>query len=161
MDATGATMIVEPDGMVADANQRALDMLGVTLDQLRSLPPGSFNPEPPDPAADAQFRESWEAQRSPDLVGESTIKLLDGTRKRVKFAIAPTDDGRFRVILEPTSGSVEQDAKVYTAGQVLGEWRAAERRLSDLAEGSPEAAAVRAEIERFRSRYQAFFSKGT
>jgi PAS domain-containing protein len=161
MDAAGATMIVDQDGMIADADERALEILGVTLDQLRSLPPGSFSPEPPDPAASAEFRESWEAQRTPDLVGESTIKLLDGTRKRVKFAIAPVGDGRFRVIIEPTQGSVEQDAKVYTAGQVLGEWRAAERRLTRLADGSAEAEAVLAEIERFRRQYQAFFDRSS
>jgi PAS domain-containing protein len=157
--ATGATMIVNADGRVADADQAALDMLGVTLEQLRALPPGSFNAEPPNVEREAEFRDTWERRDRPDLVGEATLKLLDGTKRRVKFVIAPVGDGRFRVVMEAAAGSVEQEPTVYTAGRVLGEWRAAERRLADLPPGSAEALAVQAEIDRFRVRYQAFFDR--
>ena len=97
--------------------------------------------------------------RSPDLVGESTIRLLDGSLKRVKFAISPVGEGQFKVILEPAAGSVEQRPKLYTAGQVLTEWRAAERQLAALPPDSAEADAVRAEIERFRATYQEIFTQ--
>jgi PAS domain-containing protein len=155
----GAALIVDADGQVADADDRALEMLGVTFEQLRTLPPGAFNAQPADPDADRAFRSSWEARRSPDLVGESTIKLLDGTLKRIRFAIVPLDSGQFRIILEPAESPVGQAPKVYTAGQVLSEWRAAERRLADLPPGSADADAVRAEIERFRTTYQEIFTR--
>jgi PAS domain-containing protein len=161
MGTTGAALVVDADGQVAEADDRALEILGVTFEQLRSLPPGSFNAEPADVDAERAFRASWEAQRSPDVVGESTIKLLDGTLKRVKFAIVPLDGGQFRIILEPTEGAVGEQPRLYTAGQVLSEWRAAERRLADLPPDSADAEAVRAEIERFRATYQEIFARRT
>ena len=48
---------------------------------------------------------------------------------------------------------------VYTAGQVLAEWRAAERRLDAIPEGTAEWRAVRRDIDHFRSRYQAMFKR--
>jgi len=48
---------------------------------------------------------------------------------------------------------------VYTAGQVLAEWRAAERRLDAIPEGTAEWRAVRHDIDVFRRRYQAMFKR--
>lgn len=152
-----ATMILEADGTAVDASPAVLDLLGVSLEQLRTLPPGAFAPEPPDPAADAAFREAWESQGSPDIGGQGTVKRLDGTKVRVRFAISPIDDGRFRVVLEPIEGSVDKAPTVFTAGQVLAEWRAAERQLTALEPDTAEFARVQAEIERFRASYQELF----
>ena len=68
---TDATMILNEDGTAADASPAALDILGVTLDQLRELPGGAFSANPPDPQADAAFRERWERQGSPEIGGEA------------------------------------------------------------------------------------------
>ena len=78
-------MILNADGSTADANREALDMLGVTHDELVGLPAGAFSPEPPDPEADAAFREQWERQGTPDIGGEATLRRLDGSSVRVKF----------------------------------------------------------------------------
>ncbi len=150
-------MILNGDGTAVEASPEALAILGVTLDQLRALPGGAFAATAPDADGDAAFREQWERQGSPDIGGEVTILRLDGKKVRLKFAISPLDDGRFRAILLPTSGMTEDPPSVYTAGHVLAEWRAAERRLTELRPGSPELASVQADIDTFRRRYQELF----
>ena len=153
------TLILNADGSTADANAAALELLRVTLDELRALPPGAFSPEPLDPAAGEAFREDWERQGSPDLSGEGTIRRLDGSEVRVKFGITPTEDGRFVAIMEEVAAPVEAPQVLYTAGQVLAHWRAAERRLAEIPEDSDEWRAVMQEIDTFRSRYHALFDR--
>ena len=153
------TVILNPDGTTADANAAALEMLGVTLDVLRSLPPGALSPEPPDPIGEAAFRERWEADGQPAIGGQATVKRLDGSHVRVKFGITPLEDGRFVAMLEPVDTPPDAAPVVYTAGQVLAEWRAAERRLTEIAEGSAEWRAVRRDIDMFRKRYQEMFER--
>jgi PAS domain S-box-containing protein len=156
---TDATMILNEDGTAADASPAALQILGVTLDQLRELPTGAFSATEPDPAADAAFREQWERQGSPDIGGEATLRRLDGEQIRVKFAISPLDDGRYQAVLIPVGGATDAPPTLYTAGEVLAEWRAAERRLAALPPDSPEIDAVHADIAAFRTRYQDVFKR--
>lgn len=153
------TLTINADGKIADANEAALDLLRVTLEQARALPPGAFSAEPPDPAADKSFREQWEREGTPDIGGEGTLRRPDGTSVRVKFGITPLDDGRFLAILEEIDAGHDAPPILYTAGQVLAEWRAAERRLAAIVEGSPEWTAVSDEIEVFRRRYHALFDR--
>jgi PAS domain-containing protein len=152
-----ATMTLRPDGTVDDANPEALSLLGVTLPQLRSLPPGAFSPEPPDPEAQAAFRAQWEAGGRPDVGGDATLQRLDGTKVRVRFAIAEQPDGRYVAVLAPIRGSTNAPPRLFTGGHILAEWRAAERRLAEVHSDSPEAARVRAQIERLRELYQDLF----
>lgn len=153
------TLTINADGTMADADQAALDLLRVTLQQLRELPPGAFSAEPPDPAASEAFRAQWEREGTPDIGGEGTLRRPDGTTVRVKFGITPLDDGRFLAILEEIEAEHDAPPLLYTAGQVLAEWRAAERRLAAIAEGSPEWTAITDEIEVFRRRYHALFDR--
>ncbi len=152
-------MILNPDGTTEDANPAALDLLGVTLEQLRRLPPGAFSPEAPDPEAQAAFRSEWERVGTPDIGGEATIQRLDGSQVRVKFGISPIEEGRFVAVMEPVATTVDAPPSLYTAGQVLAEWRAAERKLADVPEGSAEWRAVNRDIESFRARYHEFFKR--
>ena len=152
-------MILNADGSTAEANPEALEMLGVTHDELVALPAGAFSPEPPDPEADAAFREQWKRQGTPDIGGEATLRRLDGSSVRVKFGITPIEEGRFVAVLEPVGAPTDAAPIVYTAGQVLAEWRAAERRLDAIPEGTAEWRAVRHDIDVFRRRYQAMFKR--
>jgi PAS domain S-box-containing protein len=152
-------MILNADGSTADANREALDMLGITHDELVGLRPGAFSPEPPDAEADAAFREEWQRQGTPDIGGEATLRRLDGSSVRVKFGITPIEEGRFVAVLEPVGAPTDAAPVVYTAGQVLAEWRAAERRLDAIPEGTAEWRAVRHDIDVFRRRYQAMFKR--
>jgi PAS domain-containing protein len=153
------TLTINADGTIADANDAALHLLRVTLEQVRELPAGAFSAEPPDPAAGEAFREQWEREGTPDISGEGTLRRPDGTSVRVKFGITPLDDGRFLAILEEIDADQDAPPILYTAGQVLAEWRAAERRLAAIVEGSPEWTAVMDEIEVFRRRYHALFDR--
>ena len=152
-------MVINADGTTADASPAALELLGLTLEQLRALPPGALSPEPADPVAQAAFREEWERQGLPDIGGEATMRRLDGTSIRVKFGITPIEDGRFLALIEPVAGPVHQPPTVYTAGQVLAEWRAAERRMIEIPPDSAEWHDAQAEIDQFRNRYQELFKR--
>ena len=154
---TDATMVLEADGRAVDASPAALELLGVTLEQLQAMPPGAFSPNAPDPAEAAAFRSAWEASGSPGLFGESTIVRTDGTHARVRFAITPHLDGRFLVGLESTRTPLDEEPRLYTAGEILTAWRAAERQLVALEPGSAEHVAAEAEIATFRERYQRLF----
>lgn len=152
-------MILNADGTTVDANDAALELLRVTLDELQALPPGAFSTEPQDPVAREAFLEQWQRQGTPDLAGEATIRRLDGSEIRVKFGITPIEDGRFVAMMEEVETKLEARTVVYTAGQVLAEWRAAERRLAEIPEGSAEWRAVSRDIDTFRARYQALFKR--
>jgi hypothetical protein len=154
-------MIVTADGVVEHANDDALRLLDVTLDELRALPPGSFSAEAPDPEASAAFQEQWAADGKPDIGGMGSLKRQDGSTVRVRFAIAPRPDGRYMVLLEELEGSTARPTVMYTNGEVLSQWRAAERRLDELVPGTDDWANAQSEIELWRSTYQALFRRLT
>ena len=154
------TIILTADGRYSEANDAALDLLGVTLDELRASAPNRFAVEPTDPEADAAFRAAWEASGKPDVGGATTIRRADGTRARVKFAIREMDDGSYTVLLTSVPDSPREPTAVYTAGHVLAAWRAAERQLEALADDAPERPGIMADIEGFRERYQLLFQRG-
>ena len=153
------TLTLNPDGTAADANDEALALLRVTLAELRALPAGALSVDPPDPAASQAFREQWERAGEPDIGGEGTLRRPDGSTVRVKFGITPLEGGRFLAIMEEIPVATEAPPVLYTAGQVLAEWRAAERRLAAIVEGSAEWQAINEEIEIFRRRYHALFEQ--
>jgi PAS domain S-box-containing protein len=152
--------MVTADGGYRDANRAALDLLGLTLAELRASAPGRFAAEPTDADADAAFRAAWEASGRPDVGGATTIRRADGTKARVKFAIRQMDDGSYTVLLTPVPGAPREPTRVYTAGDVLAAWRAAERQLETLAEDAPERHEILADIAMFRERYQLLFQQG-
>ncbi len=153
-----ARVILNPDGTIASANDAALDLYGASLAELRAAPPGAFSAQPQSPAAQAALREAWESEGQPDLVGETTLRRLDGTDRRVAFGITRLGDGRFAAILRPVDEPADAELKLFTAGQALARWRAAERQLEAIAPGSPEALDVQREIDRFRIAYHQLFA---
>ncbi len=60
-------------------------------------------------------------------------------------------------MLEPVAGPTEQPTTMYTAGQVLAEWRAAERRMITIPPDTAQWHHAQAEIDLFRQRYQELF----
>jgi PAS domain-containing protein len=154
------TIIVTADGAYSDANASALELLGVTLDEFRASSPGRFSVELSDPDAEAAFREQWEAAGRPDVGGSSMIRRADGSQVRVKFAIREVDDGTYMVLLTPVPVEPGAPAALYTAGEVLAAWRAAERRLEAVSEDAPERHEILEDIAEFRQRYQLVFQRG-
>ena len=154
------TIVVAADGRYSEANAAALELLGVTLDELRASDAGRFAAEPADAEADAAFRVAWEASGKPDVGGATTIRRADGTSARVKFAIRQMDDGSYTVLLTPVPDAPREPTSVYTVGDVLAAWRASERQLEALSEDAPERSGIMADIEDFRERYQLLFKRG-
>jgi PAS domain-containing protein len=153
-----ARVILNPDGSIANANEAALSLYGATLAELRAAPRGSFSANAQSPEAQAALREAWESQGQPDLVGETTIRGLDGTERRVAFGITRLGDGRFAAILRPVEEPAGNELKVFTTGQVLAKWRAAERELEVIEPESDEALNIKREIDLFRAAYQQLFA---
>ncbi len=156
---TDAILIINDDGTYADASPAALDILGVSLTQLRAAEPGMFAADPTPPDEDAAFRTAWKASGSPDIAGETTIRRGDGAPIRVRFVVALRDDGRFLAVLDQVDPPRSESAptKLFTLGEVLGAWRAAERRLESIPPDAPEWAALQSELHQLRDQYQQLF----
>ena len=153
----GALIIIDAEGRYLDGNARALEILGVTLEELRAASGTTFAVEPPDPAQSQAFRVAWEAQGRPDITGESSIRRPDGKEVRVRFAINARADGTYAAALEPVPANPGGAASVRTVGAILAAWRAAERRLETLAPGSNEWMAAQEEVAWLREQHATVF----
>jgi PAS domain-containing protein len=152
-----ARLVLNADGTIADANDAALSLYGATLAELRASPPGAFSAYDQAPEDRAALREAWESEGQPDLVGETTIRRLDGSERRVGFGVTRLHDGRFAAVVRALDEPPRHELKVFTAGDVLARWRAAERRLEAIDPASLESATIAQEIEQFRQAYQRLF----
>ena len=152
-----ARLILNSDGTIADANEAAVTLYGSTLAELRAAPPGTFSAAPQSPDDRQAFREAWESEGQPDLVGEATIRRLDGSRVRVSFGLTRLHDGRFAAVARPVDSPPGDELKLFTVGEVLARWRAAERRLEALEPDSAAAQTIDRDIQRFRQAYHERF----
>lgn len=148
-----ARILVGADSTIIGATDAALEILGMSLDELRALPPGGLSLEE-DKAGREGFEDAWQEAGRGAIVGAGTVRLLDGRLIRVRYLIDPSPDGTFEVILERSQEAIGEPPRAYTVGSVLSAWRTAERSLAALAPDSPEWAAAQAEIEHFRTEYQ-------
>jgi hypothetical protein len=89
-------------------------------------------------------------------VGTAGIRRADGTTIRVSYAIE-ADESAVRARIWPVDGSPDAPTTLYTVGDVLREWRAAERELAELSPGTPEWARTLDEIVVLRRQYQEIF----
>ncbi len=152
-----ARFVVAPDGRVEEANEPALDLLGVTLEELRAAPPGAFNASGEAEAAEA-MREAWETTRATAVMGETTIRRADGERVHVRYVVRVRDDGKYVFGIRRLTGRAPSpDAVFASAGQALAAWRAAERRLEELLPGSPDWERVQQEVASLRGEYRRLF----
>jgi PAS domain-containing protein len=151
-----AELSLDRTGRYLDANDAALELLGVSLPELLASSPDRFAIEPADEGEQASLREEWASGGSRSLVGTTGLKRADGQTIRVSYAIEPAGEG-FRARLSRIEGSPEAPSSLYTVGSVMREWRAAERQLSELLPGSEDWARTKSEIEMLRARYQELF----
>ena len=151
--------VIELDaaGRYVGANDVALEILGVTLDELLASTPDRFAVEPADPEAQAALESQWERDGRAPVVGTTPLRRADGRVIRVTYGIAPTEDG-FEARIRPADAAPSDAPTLYTVGDVLRQWRAAERRLAELTPASTDWSDAQAEIEMLRRLYQDLFA---
>ena len=153
-----ARIRVGADSQVISATPAALELLELSLDELRSLPPGSLSLEQ-DRGSSAEFAAAWEGSGRAPMVGAGTIRRLDGSLLRLRYYIWAQDDGSVEIIFERSQESVNEPSRAYTIGKVLSAWRAAQRQLEALEPGSEEWRAAEAENTYFRAEYRRLSSQ--
>jgi hypothetical protein len=153
MDRRDARIVVAEDSTILEATDAALELLELTFEQLRALPPGSLSLDE-DRAAAVGFAAAWDGSGRGEIVGSGSVRLLDGRLLRIRYHITPHPDATFEVIIERADEAVTHPPRTYTVGTVLSAWRAAERKLETVVPGSEEWRSAQAEIEYFRSEYQ-------
>ena len=153
---TEAVVTIDAAGHYVDANAAALRLLGVSLAELRTSAPDRFAMRPAIEADQAALRARWETGGAQPLIGTAGLRRADGTTIRISYAIEAVDGG-YRARIWQVSGAPDAPSSVFTVGEVLREWRVAERVLAELAPGTPEWARTRIEIDLLRGRYQELF----
>ena len=156
MDAA-ASILLNADGTYADASPAALELLGVTLADLLSSEPGRFAAEPANSAEQSAFRSQWERAGSNDIAGTGTLRRADGQLLRITFLIRRLPDGRFRSLIRPADGPVSAPVRIFTLGEVLEQWRSAERRLAEIPQDAPDWAMVADEVTALREQYHGLY----
>ncbi|MBA3687700.1 MAG: hypothetical protein H0W81_02510 [Chloroflexi bacterium] len=151
-----AVLSLDATGRYIGANKPALELLGVTLAELRASPADRFAIRPANHAEQAALRAEWESDGSQPLVGTTGMKRADGTTIRISYALETAPAGYSARIWE-VEGEPEAPPTVFVVGRVLREWRAAERNLAELLPGTPEWRRTVGEIELLRDRYQELF----
>lgn len=151
-----ATVILDREGRYLDADDAALELLGVnSVEEFRSMSPDVFAAVPPDPEEQEAWRKAYFASRAEGVLAEGAFRRTDGELVRVRTAILAEPDGRFRALFYPVERpTTNLSAKIYRIGDVLAEWRAAERELAEVDPASDEGIALAAEVTLLRSQYQ-------
>jgi PAS domain-containing protein len=153
-----AVIEFDETGRITAANERALTLLGVSLDELRAAPPGAFSARPTSAEDQAAFREVWESAGRPGIGGEAMMRRADGQELRIRHVITTVPTGGFAASFEPISGTSDEPDVVYALDDVLREWRALERQLEVVDAETEEAGVLRTEIERLRGLYHSGFA---
>jgi PAS domain S-box-containing protein len=151
-----AVIVLDAAGRYVDANAAALGLLGVSLEELRASAPDRFTLQPLADVEQAALRAQWKAGGEQPVVGSAGIRRADGTTIRVSYAIEADESG-VRARIWPVDGPPDAPTTLYTVGDVLREWRAAERVLAELSSGTPEWARTVDEIAVLRRQYQEIF----
>ncbi len=151
-----ATVILDREGRYLDADDAALELLGVaSVEEFRTMSPAVFAAVPPDPEEQDAWRKAYFASRAEGVIAEGAVRRTDGELVRIRTAILEEPDGRFRALFytieRPTTNVA---ARVFRIGDVLSEWRAAERQLREVDPNSREGRDLQREVDLLREQYQ-------
>ncbi len=151
-----AEFVVGADGTVEEANDVGLRLLGVTLDELRAAPAGTFS-APVDRDEQAALRRAWVEQGAIGAVGVSEIRRRDGQTVRVRYITGVRADARYVIAMRPIDAPVRPSVVLATATHALAAWRSAQRRLEVLEPGTPDWQQAQADVASFREQYRRLF----
>jgi PAS domain-containing protein len=97
-----ATVILDREGRYLDADDAALELLGVpSVEEFRSMSPAVFAAVPPDPEEQEAWRKAYFASRAEGVLAEGALRRTDGELVRIRTAILEEPDGRFRALFYP------------------------------------------------------------
>jgi PAS domain-containing protein len=158
---SAAVLMLDAEGRYLDADDRALDLLGVaSVEELRAAPSDAFRATSPDPDGEAAFRAALLADSFRGLIGEAALKRVDGELVRVRTAIIKEPEGAYRALLYPVERpTTNLTPRIYRIADILSEWRFAERRLVDIDPATDEGQRILAEVEQLREQYQVLFQR--
>lgn len=152
-EAASGMIRLAADGRALDIDENALAILRVTRQQFLDAPPGAFSAQKLPEAEETALREQWERAGRPELIGASTVRRGDGTEARVSFLIEAQPDGTFVAVVTPLDEPVSQASQLFTAADVLREWRSAERTLTEVPAGSHEHDELTGRVAELRATY--------
>lgn len=141
------------DGRAIDIDEQAQAILRVTRQQYLDAPPGAFSARKMPEAEETALREAWEREGRPELLGVSTVRRGDGTEARVSFLIEAQPDGTFLAMITPLDEKPEAENKVFTAADVLREWRSAEREMAEIPAGTEQHGELTGRVAELRDTY--------
>ncbi len=158
---SAAVLTLDPTGRYLDADQEALDLLGVgSVEDLRDTDPSVFQAVSPNPADVEALGQAFTTAAFEGMLAEGAIRRLDGELVRIRTAVMPLDGGGYRALLYPVERpTVNLTQRVYRIADVLAEWRSAERRLVDLDPASEDAQRLAEEVVLLRAQYQELFQR--
>ncbi len=148
-----ARLVLSSDARILSASPAALELLDLTFAELQALPPGSMTLEE-DRDSTGAFGEAWAGAGRAPILGSATARLPSGRMIRLRYLIQVQSAETFEVFLEASPESTAKPSRMYTVGNVLSAWRAAERRLEVLEAGSPEWTEAEADTDHFRAEYR-------
>ena len=141
-------LVADREGRYLDADDSALELLCVTLDELRSMRVGDFSGPHREMAATVWRRLAATGQDMSS--GEGTLFLPSGSQVRVRYKrIAVLPSGAYELEMEPLESAVAGEAQDAARppisdrpSTILREWRVAEREKAAAASEGPGAMAA-------------------
>jgi PAS domain-containing protein len=147
-------VVLDDEGRYLDANPSLLDLLGYSVDELRALSLGAIGT-----AAPGSVAETWVAfvRGEIDMPDDRRAELRrkDGSLVPTWFVGAARGDraGTWVVAFEPLTQPLPVNIPPVLP-VILSRWRAAERRLAQLAADDPQRPVEEARVEELRRLYQ-------
>jgi len=135
-------LVADREGRYLDADDSALEMLGLTIDALRSMRVGDLSGPHREMAATVWRRLAATGQDMSS--GEGTLYSPNGSEIRVRYIrIAVQADGTYQLELESIGATdataVAQPPMSDRPSTILREWRVAEREAAAAATDGPGA----------------------
>jgi len=141
-------LVADREGRYLDADAAALELLGMTLDELRSMRIGDLSGPHAELAATVWRRLAATGQNMSS--GEGTLYLPSGAQVRVRYVrIAVLPSGAYELEIERIEGAGPGDAEDAARppisdrpSTILHEWRVAEREMAAGGSDGPGAMAA-------------------
>jgi PAS domain S-box-containing protein len=157
-DETRPAAAIAMDGRYLDANRSFLDLVGLTIDELRTHEVGDFTPVEHRSAALERWR-GWADSDRDDLTVEATIRAANGLSVRVLATISRVSPDTCIGTISPLDDGAELPRIDRNASKVLAEWREVERERDASAHASPRWLEAKARADQLQREYAEIFER--